>query len=160
MTYEEIFEKVKNSLESLSVEDNKEHIAVEFNIYGEGEGAFYAEIENGKIKVEPYEYYDRDVKIIVTGKELFEILEGKKDALESIGNGILIIEGNMQTAEKLLDFLKKPEKKKAVRKTSVKKETTKKTPSKKVAKKTTKAEKEIVEMTKSKNSTVAKDIEK
>ena len=52
-----------------------ENTAVEFNVYGEGEGAFYIEIKDGKVSLEPYEYYDRDAKIIISANELEKIFE-------------------------------------------------------------------------------------
>ena len=33
---------------------------MEFEIEGEAEGAFYVELLDGKVDVEPFEYYDRD----------------------------------------------------------------------------------------------------
>ncbi|MGN0596954.1 MAG: hypothetical protein ACI4J1_06475 [Ruminiclostridium sp.] len=45
------------------------HLAVEIDIVGEGQGAFYIELLDGKLYVEPYEYYDRDCKFIVTAED-------------------------------------------------------------------------------------------
>ena len=42
------------------VSDIQEHLAYQFNITGEAEGIFYAEVKEGKLYVEPYEYFDRD----------------------------------------------------------------------------------------------------
>lgn len=165
MTYEQILEKTRKSLKNVSVETDKEHIALEFDIYGEGEGAFYAETKDGKIAVEPYEYYDRDAKLIITAQELEAILSGKKTLRESIDDGILMLEGNFEAAEKLLGAVKKPVKKQTAKKTAekkstAKKQTAKKETAKKEAKKVTKAEKDIVDMTKKEKSTIAKDIKK
>ena len=52
MTYEEILDKVKELIGSADVSDIKEHLAYQFNITGEGEGAFYAEVKDGKLYVE------------------------------------------------------------------------------------------------------------
>ena len=41
-----------------------EHLAFQFDITGEGQGTFYAEVKEGKLYVEPYEYYDRDAIFI------------------------------------------------------------------------------------------------
>ena len=41
------------------VSDIHEHLAYQFNITGEAEGIFYAEVKDGKLFVEPYEYFDR-----------------------------------------------------------------------------------------------------
>ncbi len=60
MTYEEVFSQVKKIFMEADVSGEKEHLAFQFNIAGEGEGAFYAEVKEGVLYVEPYEYYDRD----------------------------------------------------------------------------------------------------
>lgn len=155
MTYEQIVELAKKSLDKTAAKEIKENTAVEFDIYGEGEGAFYVQIIDGKLLVEPYEYYDRDAKIIITGEELEKIIEGEKTPEQSLGEGIMMLEGDRDAALRLFSLVKSEAKK-----TAVKKETAKKPVKKAVAKKTTKAEKEIVEMTKKPANKVAKDIVK
>ena len=48
-TYEEIFKKFKNKFAKADVSNVQEHLAYQFNIKGEGEGAFYAEVKDGKL---------------------------------------------------------------------------------------------------------------
>ncbi len=151
MTYQEILETVKNSLKKTAVKDVEGHIAVEFNICGEGEGAFYAEVNNGKITVEPYEYHDRDAKVIISSDELIKILSGQIKPQESVASGKTIIEGNPQCVSVLLKFIKKTK----GAKTSVKNDTKKET-----AEKSVKVEKEIVKTTKKPSNPIKKDIEK
>ena len=79
MTYEEIFKKFKNKFAKTDVSNVQEHLAYQFNIKGEGEGAFYAEVKDGKLYIEPYEYYDRDAMFICTADTLFKIVNGKLD---------------------------------------------------------------------------------
>lgn len=104
MTYEEIVDFVKNNVKK-TVSDKKEHLAVEFDIYGEGEGAFYIEANGGKVFVEPYEYYDRDAKVIITADELVRIAKGEKTVTDSIEDGILMTEGDFSAATKLLKLV-------------------------------------------------------
>lgn len=144
MSYEEIINFAKANLKKTVSKNSAENTAVEFNIYGEGEGAFYIEIKDGKVSLEPYEYYDRDAKIIITANELEKIISREKTPDESFSEGSLTVEGNIDKAREILNAFKDP---------------TKKTePKKSIAKKTVKAEKQIVEKTKSKNSKIAKDI--
>ena len=155
MRYEEIIEFVQKNLKKTAAKKIEKHIAVEFDIYGEGEGAFYVEVNDGAITVEPYEYYDRDAKVFITADELVKLVNGEKTPEESFAEGILMIEGDIDSAQELIKLVKAPAKKTAskpaAKKTAVKKET---------AKKTVKAEKAIVEDTKKKSSKVAKDIKK
>ncbi len=146
MLYEDIVSYVKKNLKKTAGKEIENHIAVEFNICGEGEGAFYVEIKDGSISVEPYEYYDRDAKILITGEELVKVINGEKTSAESMEEGILNVEGDISKAYDLLTFIKAPVKKSPAKKTA--------------AKKTVKAEKQIVEKTKSKDSKIAKDIKK
>ena len=161
MTYEEIVQFIQKNLKKTAAKKIEKHIAVEFDIYGEGEGAFYVELNDGAITVEPYEYYDRDAKVYITAEELVKIVNGEKTPEESFAEGILMIEGDIDAAQELIKLVKAPAKKTAAPKTAAKKPAAKKTPAKKeTAKKTVKAEKEIVAETKKKNSKIAKDIKK
>lgn len=49
MTYENIVNKVQKQAIKCNVAPIDHHIAVQFNILGEGEGAFYVEIAAGRI---------------------------------------------------------------------------------------------------------------
>ena len=75
MKYEEIVENVRNGVKKAKVSKTVGHVAFQFNV--EGEGAFYLEINDGKINVEPYEYYDRDVIIVTSADIIMQMLEGK-----------------------------------------------------------------------------------
>lgn len=74
MKYEEIVSQVKDSLSKLDISDYKNHLAVQVNVTGDGEGAFYIEFSNGYINVEPYEYFDRDAIFTVTAEDIDSML--------------------------------------------------------------------------------------
>ncbi len=103
MTYEEIFNKTKEAISSADVSGVKGHLAVEVDITGEGAGAFYIEIKDGKAEAQPYEYYDRDCKLITTGENFLSIMDGSLDAVKAYGSGKLKVEGNIGKA---LEFSK------------------------------------------------------
>ena len=112
MTYEAIVEFMKKNVKKSKTASVKNHVAVEFDIYGEGEGAFYVEISGGVPSVEPYEYYDRDAKVLISGDELEKLVKGEKTAAESMEDGILMLEGDSAAANALFAiFEKKAEKK-------------------------------------------------
>ena len=104
----------------------KEHAALEIDIEGEGEGAFYIELDNGFAVVEPYEYYDNDCKIRANADTFSELLTGKLDAGAALADGRLAIEGNIEKAIILAEALKSAVAKKS---TSAKKPAAKKTAS-------------------------------
>ena len=84
MTYEQIVEKVKKALKKVDASGVKGHLAVQVDVYGEGEGAFYIEVKEGKVDVQPYEYFDHDLRIRCTAGEIISIVEGKKKIIEEV----------------------------------------------------------------------------
>jgi len=84
MTYEKIVEKVKKALAKVDASGVKGHLAVQVDVYGEGEGAFYIEVKDGKVDVQPYEYFDHDLRIRCTAGEIISIVEGKKKVIEEV----------------------------------------------------------------------------
>lgn len=123
MTYEEFFAKVKEKFMTADVSDITEHLAYQFNITGEAEGIFYVEVKDGKIYVEPYDYYDRDAIFTASAENLMKIAEGKLDPVFAFTMKKLKVEGDIDKALKLKGMIdskkkaenkpeKKPEKKK------------------------------------------------
>ena len=84
MTYEQIVEKVKKALNKVDASGVKGHLAVQVDVYGKGEGAFYIEVKDGKVDVQPYEYFDHDLRIRCTAGEIISIVEGKKKIIEEV----------------------------------------------------------------------------
>lgn len=107
MKYEELVTAVKDQFMQADVSRIQEHIAYQFNIEGEAEGAFYAEVSDGCLSIEPYEYYDRDVLFTTTAETLLNIVKGKMDAVEAFTDGKLKVEGNFDKALKLNEFTRR-----------------------------------------------------
>ena len=105
MTYAEMFAKVKGMLMDADVSDIHEHLAYQFNITGEAEGIFYAEVKEGQLYVEPYEYFDRDAMFTCTAETLFKLAEGKTDPVLAFTIGKLKVEGNIDKALRLKDLI-------------------------------------------------------
>lgn len=105
MTYEEIVTKVRETIKDADVSKIKEHLAYQFNITGEGEGAFYVEVKEGELFIEPYEYYDRDAIFICTAEVLFKMISGKLDPIAAFTIGKLKVEGDLGKALMLKEFI-------------------------------------------------------
>lgn len=105
MTYADMFSKVKGMLIGADVSDVKEHLAYQFNVTGEAEGIFYAEVKDGELFVEPYEYFDRDAMFTCSAKTLFKIADGKLDPVLAVTLGKLKVEGNIDKALKLKSLI-------------------------------------------------------
>ncbi|MCI9081945.1 MAG: SCP2 sterol-binding domain-containing protein [Lachnospiraceae bacterium] len=105
MTFETFFEEVKKKLMDADASNITEHLAYQFNITGEAEGIFYVEVKEGKLYVEPYEYYDRDVIFTCSAKTLRKIAEGKTDPILAVTLQKLKVDGNIDKALKLKTLL-------------------------------------------------------
>ena len=106
MTFEEMFNQVKDAFKNADVSGINEHLAYQFNITGEGEGIFYAEIKEGKLYIEPYEYYDRDAIFTCSSEVLLKILSGKTNPITAVTLGKLRVDGNIDKALKLKEMVK------------------------------------------------------
>lgn len=110
MTYQELVEKVKSAYADADAGKVSGHVAFQFNIVGEAEGSFYLEIVDGKVNVEPYEYYDRDVLVTTSAATLLEIAEGKLDPVKAFLTGKLKASGDLSKAAFLKELSAKQEK--------------------------------------------------
>lgn len=133
MTYAEFFSEVKGAFVGVDISDVQEHLAFQFNIIGEAEGIFYVEAKEGKLYIEPYEYFERDAIFICTADTLRKLISGELDPIAAFTVQKLRVEGNIDKALKLKELVDKNKAQKAAKKTT--KKTVKKT-----VKKTTKKE--------------------
>ena len=107
MTYEEIVAYTKKKVAAANFKSYKGHLAAQVNITGEGEGAFYIELNDAAVAVEPYEYYDRDVILVSNADVFIAILDGKKAAQDAVAAGELKLVGNVEKALELAEAFKK-----------------------------------------------------
>ena len=111
MTYSEYFASVRTRFMGADVSDITEHLAYQFNVIGDGEGIFYVEVKDGKLYIEPYEYFDRDAMFTATAKTFNALLEGKLDPVLAFTIQKLKVEGNFDKALKLNELIKRSNKK-------------------------------------------------
>ncbi|MBQ3565547.1 MAG: SCP2 sterol-binding domain-containing protein [Oscillospiraceae bacterium] len=132
MTYEEIFEKSKEIIMQADVSGFDNHLAIQVDITGEGEGAFYIELKDKELHIEPYEYYDHDCKFIISAKNFLKLIDGSLNPVAAFTVGKLKVEGSI---EKALEFQKIAEAVKPDKKAEKKAKKAEKTASKKTSKK-------------------------
>lgn len=101
MTYEQLVEYVRTAAKQAKVSKTIGHVAFQFNVEGEAKGAFYLEISDGKIFVEPYEYYDRDIIIVTTADVIMQIVDGSLQARAAYVNGQLKVYGDVRQLDVL-----------------------------------------------------------
>ena len=105
MTYEEMFTKAKALLADADASSSQGHLAYQFNITGEAHGAFYLEVRDGVLSIEPYTYHDRDVLFTCSAETLFKIAAGKTDPVGAVLLGKMKVEGNIDKALMLKELI-------------------------------------------------------
>ncbi len=102
MTYEELVIKVRETYEYADAREIYEHIAVQVNILGEAAGAFYIEVANREVSVEPYDYYDRDLLMTAETSVIADVADRKYSFAEAYERGLVHVQGNMDKLNQLL----------------------------------------------------------
>ena len=106
MTFAEFFYEIKNRFMGTDVSEINEHLAYQFSIEDEeAGGAFYVEVKDGQLFVEPYEFYDRDANFIANPDTFMKIAEGKLDPVLAFTTQKLKVEGNIEKALKLKEVI-------------------------------------------------------
>ncbi len=106
MTYADLFYEIKGKFMGADVSDIHEHLAFQFNIADEeAGGAFYVEVKDGELYVEPYEYYDRDAMFTCAPDVLIKIADGKMDPVAAFMEKKLQVEGNIDKALRLKEII-------------------------------------------------------
>lgn len=113
MTYEEIVNEAQKLVSKADASGISEHLAVQYNVTGEGEGAFYMEVKDGKVEVQPYDYKDRDILVTADGQTILDMMSGKLDVVAAYLTHKISAEGDLGKADilkKLISSAKKAEK--------------------------------------------------
>ena len=129
MTSEEIFTQAKEAFTGGDITGYKGDFAIQVNITGEGEGAFYIAYKNDALDVAPYEYYDRDAILIASAEDIIKIADGSLNAVAAFTTGRLKVEGSIDKALELQKMIE------VMGKNGKKADKTTKKPAKKTAKK-------------------------
>lgn len=108
MTFDEMFAQAKALLENASAKDTDTAVSVQFDVSGDGCGAFYAvaSADSDKLTIEPFDYKDHDVLVSADSAALLDALRtAETAALELAGEWEKIV-----AFRGVLDTLPKPKK--------------------------------------------------
>lgn len=105
MTYADFFAQIKGKFMEADVSSITDHLAYQFNIEGEAGGIFYVEVKDGKLSVEPYEYFDRDAMFTAKAETFMKIASGKLDPVLAVTLQKLKVEGNIEKALRLKEMI-------------------------------------------------------
>ena len=106
ITYEQIVKKVRKTFENADAREVFEHVAIEVDIVGEGAGAFYFEIAQRALTVEPYNYYNNDGRIIATADVILKLAARKLHLRDAWKSGQIKFEGNEVKFQLVMDKVK------------------------------------------------------
>ncbi len=123
MAFEDAFKSVKQAFKGARASKIKEHLAIQINLTDEdSSGIMYIEVADGKLRVEPYDYHDRDAMFTVGSKDFIKMISGKISYEKAIEKGLLGVNGNPEKAAWIKNIvIPSPAKKTAAKKAPVKK---------------------------------------
>lgn len=116
MTYEEIFSKAESVFKNGDTTGFDGDFAIQVNIKGEGEGAFYIAYKNNILDIAPYEYHDHDAVLTASAEDFIRIADGSLNAVAAFTIGRLKVEGSIDKAlelQKMIETMAKNAKKSA-----------------------------------------------
>ena len=107
MTYEQIVSATKAKFEKANTKKIKETLAIQVNIEGKNvNGIFYIEVKDGKVNVEPYDYYDHNAIVYAAPSNIMKMLDGKLKPEAAFKQGKVKIDGDTAVAAKIFSLAK------------------------------------------------------
>jgi hypothetical protein len=98
MTYEKLFCELKKTFTNSNTKDLAGDFAFQFNVTGEGAGAFYVQYTNGKLEVEPYDFKDHTSEFWASAETYQKLASGKLTFESAVKENLLTIGGNRDRA--------------------------------------------------------------
>ena len=105
MTRRDIISELKEKTASFDASGVNGLLAVQVTLRDLGE-AFYVEVKDGKLSIEPHEYCDRQANLIISSAHFVKLIRGRLNAALAFATGRLKIEGNIGKAIELANLLK------------------------------------------------------
>lgn len=106
MSFDELLTKVRNIGKNMDL-SGTDFLAVQCNITGDDGGVFYVEIKDGNVKVEPYEYSDRQCAVTMNMSDFNKLLDGDLNPILAFTLGKLKVDGDIGKALEFSKLLKK-----------------------------------------------------
>jgi putative sterol carrier protein len=106
MTFDELVKKLKGMAAKVDA-TGMDFLAVQVDITGDNGGVFYVEVKDGKVNVEPYEYNDRQCRLIISMDNFNKLISGKLDPVAAFTLGKLKVEGDVGKALEFGKLIKK-----------------------------------------------------
>lgn len=116
MTFFEMFDAAKAGFASADVSGLNGHIAIQIEVTEDGCGIFYAEVTDGVLNVQPYDYHDNTAAVTLPHNTLFALLRRETTLPEAVAQEKAFVQGCMESAAKLFAAVPAPKKAEAPKK--------------------------------------------
>lgn len=116
MTFFEMFDAAKAGFANADVSGLNGHVAIQIEVTEDGCGIFYAEITDGVLNVQPYDYRDNTAAVTLPHSTLFALLRRETTLPEAVAQEKAFVQGCMESAAKLFAAVPVPKKAEAPKK--------------------------------------------
>lgn len=116
MTFFEMFDAAKAGFANADVSGLNGHVAIQIEVTEDGCGIFYAEVADGVLNVQPYNYYDHTAAVTLPHSTLFALLRRETTLPEAVAQEKAFVQGCMESAAKLFAAVPVPKKAEAPKK--------------------------------------------
>lgn len=116
MTFFEMFDAAKAGFANADVNSLNGHIAIQIEVTEDGCGTFYAEITDGVLNIQPYDYRDNTAAVTLPHSTLFALLRRETTLPEAVAQEKAFVQGCMESAAKLFAAVPAPKKAEAPKK--------------------------------------------
>ena len=116
MTFFEMFDAAKAGLANANVSGLNGHVAIQIEVTEDGCGIFYAEVTDGVLNVQPYDYRDNTAAVTLPHSTLFALLRRETTLPEAVAQEKAFVQGCMESAAKLFAAVPAPKKAEAPKK--------------------------------------------
>lgn len=110
MTFFEMFDAAKAGFANADVSGLNGHVAIQIEVTEDGCGIFYAEVADGVLNVQPYDYRDNTAAVTLPLNTLFALLRRETTLPEAVAQEKAFVQGCMESAAKLFAAVPAPKK--------------------------------------------------
>ena len=111
-----LYRRAKAGLANANVSGLNGHVAIQIEVTEDGCGIFYAEITDGVLNVQPYDYRDNTAAVTLPHSTLFALLRRETTLPEAVAQEKAFVQGCMESAAKLFAAVPAPKKAEAPKK--------------------------------------------
>lgn len=116
MTFFEMFDAAKAGFANANVSGLNGHVSIQIEVTEDGCGIFYAEVTDGVLNVQPYDYRDNTAAVTLPHSTLFALLRRETTLPEAVAQEKAFVQGCMESAAKLFAAVPAPKKAEAPKK--------------------------------------------